>query len=103
MKTHTLQVKRAMLVYQGGIANVFAVDSYNLADSNRNAKRLFQGSFDSAVQFAAGLATAGAGIKTAACNMAGDIANQLWTDDIEDQPFSARFVHLDINNRGYSD
>ncbi|KKM05815.1 hypothetical protein LCGC14_1750390, partial [marine sediment metagenome] len=53
MKTHTLRVRRAMLVYQGGIAKVFAVDSYNLADSNRQAKRLFQGSFDSAVQFAA--------------------------------------------------
>ncbi len=103
METHRLQVKKAVLVYQAGTANVFAVTSYNMANSNRSAKRLFQGSFDHAAYFAQGLGAAGAGIKTAACNMAGDIAKQTWTDDLDNQPFSNRFVHLDLNNTGYSD
>ncbi len=103
MKTHSLQIRRAFLVYQAGIANVFRVDSYNLADSNRNAERIFQGSFQGAVHFCRGLAVAGVGIKTAACNMAGDIRGMVWTDDLDEQPFTAYFVVLDENNIGYLD
>ena len=85
-------MKYAFLVYQAGIANVFQVDCLNLADYGREAKRLYQGDFKSAYSFAKGLQTAGVCVKTAACNMAGDIAQQLWSEDLDAQPFSDKFV-----------
>lgn len=93
-------VQKAFLVYQAGIANVFAVDCYNLAKTGRNARRLYQGAFSEAVHFARGLAAAGVGIKTAACNRAGDIVDELWSEDFDSQPFSDKFRILDENNRG---
>jgi len=83
--------KRAMLVYQAGIANVFEVESHNLADFGRDAKRLMQGDFYGCESFANGLAKAGYIVKSAACNMAGDIAKQKWSDDLDAQPFSESF------------
>jgi hypothetical protein len=93
-----MKVKKAILVYQAGIANVFSVDCYNLANEGRNARRLFQGSFTSAVHFARGLAAAGVQVKTAACNRAGDIANAPWSEDFDSMPFSDSFVILDENH-----
>ena len=81
-------IKKAMLVYQAGIANVFAVDAFNLAPHGRNARRLYQGDFRGAEQLAQGLGLAGAVVRSAAANRAGDIANATWTDDLESQPFS---------------
>ncbi len=103
MKTHTLQIRRAFLVYQAGTANVFDVDSFNLADSNRNAKRIFRGSFQGAIDFCQGLAAAGVGIKTAACNKDGDIRAQKWSDDVHKQPSRDNLLVFDVNNTGYSD
>ena len=78
----TLKVERAFLVYQAGIANVFMVKSFNLSDYGRNAKRLLQSNFRSAENFARGLAAAGATIRTAACNEAGDISKSTWSEEI---------------------
>lgn len=87
-----MTIKKAFLVCQGGIANVFAVDCLNLAPYGRKAKRLWQGDFLTAVSFAMGLRAAGVIVKTAACNRAGDIVDELWADNLEEQPFSDKFI-----------
>lgn len=74
-------MKRAMLVYQAGIANVFEVESFNLSNFGREAKRLLQGDFRSCEMFANGLAAAGVLVSTAACNRAGDIIDATWSED----------------------
>lgn len=84
-------MERAFLVYQAGIANVFEVDCFNLASYGREAKRLMQSDFRSCENFALGLKAAGVNVKTAACNMAGDIVNQTWSEDLDNQPFSDKF------------
>lgn len=84
------RIKYAMLVYQGGIANVFAVDCLNLSSFGRNAKRLIQSDFVTCRAFARGMGVAGCIVRTAWCNMAGDITDCTWTEDVEDQPFSDR-------------
>jgi hypothetical protein len=89
--SRVLAFDRAFLVYQAGIANVFAVECLNLAPFGRNARRLMQYDFRSCESFARGLAAAGVVVRTAACNMAGDIAAQQWTDDLDAQPFSDKF------------
>lgn len=79
------------LVYQAGIANVFAVDCWNLSAFGRNAVRRLQGTFLQGELFAQGLRECGADVKTFACNEAGDIVNSLWSEDLENQPFSDKF------------
>ncbi len=89
---------RAVLVYQAGIANVFAVTSFNLSDYGRDARRLLQSDFSTCVSFARGLQVAGVNVKIAACNQAGDIAKSTWTDDLDSQPFSDKFAaYTDTN------
>jgi hypothetical protein len=83
---HTQQ-RRAVLVYQAGIANVFEVASFNMADYGRDAKRLMQSDFRSCENFTRGLAVAGWLIVSAHCNMAGDIVTQKWSADIAEAPF----------------
>lgn len=94
---HDLINRRAMLVYQAGIANVFRVASFNLADYGREARRLYQGDFDGAVSFARGLGAAGFTVRTAHCNQAGDVAGATWSEDLDAAPFSDRLVDLRIN------
>ena len=96
-RSEIAKCKRVFLVYQAGIANVFAVKSFNLADYGRDAERLIQGDFNTCVAFATGLARRGAIVRTAACNMAGDISHQRWTEDLESQPFSDKIKLLTIN------
>jgi len=91
-------VKRAMLVYQAGIANVFEVDCFNLSGYGRNAKRLLQHAFRPCEYFAQGLAAAGWIVRTAGCNMAGDIAYQHWTVNLDELPFNDKFNPVNINN-----
>ena len=80
---------KAMLVYQAGIANVFEVSSFNLANYGRDTKRLLQSDFRACVAFAAGLGAAGCVIRTACCNKAGDISEMLWSEDFDNNcPFS---------------
>lgn len=86
-----MKLKKYALVYQAGIANVFQVSCLNLSDFGRNAKRLKQADFRSCENFAAGLAAGGHIVHSCGCNMAGDIAKQHWTDDLDSLPFSESF------------
>jgi hypothetical protein len=90
-------VRRAFLVYQAGIANVFSVSAFNLAPYGRNARRLYQGDFRGALNFARGLGAAGVTVRTAHCNEAGDIAGRTWSDDLESAPFSDQLATLNLN------
>lgn len=83
---------KVMLVYQGGIANVFRVDCFNLADFERNAERLYRGSFRAAISFVRAIQATGTEVKTAACNQAGDIRTALWSEDFNSQPFNDQFI-----------
>ena len=85
-------MKAVYLVYQGGFANVFAVDQLSLSPDGRNARRLLQHAFGPCQWFARGLGEAGVTVRTAACNQAGDIAAAVWTDDLESQPFAEKLV-----------
>jgi len=85
------QTLKAFLVYQAGIANVFTVEAFNLAPYGRDAVRVYQGDFRGAEHIAHGMAIAGAMVRTAACNQAGDIVDATWSDDLDAQPFSDRF------------
>ncbi len=92
------KISRAVLVYQAGIANVFAVTSFNLSDYGRDARRLIQADFSTCVSFARGLQAAGVNVKIAACNQAGDIVRATWTEDLDSQPFSDKFTaYTDTN------
>jgi hypothetical protein len=88
-------MKYAMLVYQAGLANVFEVDRFAIKPEHRNAKRLKQADFSACENFANGLAAAGTLVVTAACNMAGDIADREWAFDLDEQPFSDKFKPVD--------
>lgn len=79
------------LVYQAGIANVFRVRCFNLAPFGRSAERVMQSDFRTCEAFARGAAEAGAVVHSLACNMAGDIADAQWTDDLDAQPFADKF------------
>lgn len=80
-----------VLVYQGGIANVFQVESFNLSDYGRDARRLYQGTFNAAESICYGLGLGGAIVKTACCNRAGDIQAATWSEDLDAAPFSEKF------------
>ena len=83
----TKRNRKAVLVYQAGIANVFAVTAFNMADYGRNAVRLLQADFRACEWFAKGLAAAGYLVASAHCNQAGDIAHAKWSDELPDAPF----------------
>ncbi len=87
-----LLIEKAVLVYQAGIANVFRVDKFSLTSDGRNAKRLYQGCFREAAFYAMGLKAAGASVATSACNRAGDIVDSEWSDNLDEQPFSDKFI-----------
>lgn len=78
---------KAMLVYQAGIANVFEVESFNLSDYGRNARRLLQHAFLPCEYFARGLKAAGVTVRVAHCNQAGDITNATWSEDMGEALF----------------
>jgi hypothetical protein len=88
---------KAMLVYQKGIANVFEVESFNLEDYGREAKRLMQGSFVSCIGYAQGLAYAGYIVRSAICNHAGDIIKATWSENFESAPFADTLWNMRIN------
>ena len=90
-------IRRAMLVYQAGIANVFAVKSFSLTPGGRDAVRLIQADFRTCEAFARGMAAARVIVRNAACNQAGDILHANWTDNLEEQPFSDKFCPVGIN------
>lgn len=77
-------LQRAILVYQAGIANVFKVDTFNVADPD-GRERLLQADFHTCEQFARGLAAAGVKVGSAACNQAGDIIGARWAAMLDDK------------------
>lgn len=82
-----LKVDYAVLVYQGGIANVFAVDTWQENPAGRNARRLLQSDFKCCEMFARGLLAAGVLVTSMQCNQAGDIAESQWSAELETAPF----------------
>lgn len=82
---------RVMLVYQAGLANVFRVDCFNLASFGRNAVRLMQSDFRTCESFARGMGEAGAIVRSAHCNKAGDIADSTWSENLDSAPFGDKF------------
>lgn len=79
---------RIALVYQAGIANVFAVNQFGTVSIDRRATtRLLQHAFLPCEYFVRGMATAGCDIRIYSCNRAGDIAECDWTQDMDDCPF----------------
>lgn len=80
-------MKKAVLVYQGGIANVFAVHSFNMSEYGANRLRLLQADFNSCECYARGLVTGGVMVTSAQCNQAGDIRTAHWSETLTDAPF----------------
>ena len=85
------KTRKAVLVYQASIANVFTVDCFNLNPYGRDAQRIMQSDFRTCESFARGLAFAGFTVQSLACNQAGDIVNAQWSDNLDEQPFSDKF------------
>lgn len=84
------QVK-AVLVYQGGIANVFTVETMTPLNCERNARRLLQSDFRSCEMFIRGMKQAGVLVSSMYCNQVGDITDAEWHIELEDAPFSSEF------------
>ena len=82
---------RVALVYQAGIANVFIVESFNLSDYGRDARRLLQSDFRSCESFARGMQAMGAIVRSVYANVAGDCSAAHWSDDLDAAPFSDKF------------
>lgn len=79
-----LRYERICLVYQGGIANVFAVED---TKDGRHTIRLLQATFYECELFALGMGRAGCDVISLACNRAGDIINQPWDTDLDTAPW----------------
>ena len=82
-----MRKKKAVIVYQGGIANIFEVDSFNLSNYGREARHILQSDFHTCEIFARGLGHAGYRVGSASCNKAGSIIDQKWTQGLNDCPF----------------
>ena len=85
------RLKRAMLVYQNGLANVFAVECFSLVNCSRDARRLIQADFRTCEAFAHGLGVAGITVRTAVCDQSGVIIDAQWTTDLDAQPLANGF------------
>lgn len=91
---------KIMLVYQTGFANVFAVDHFSVRPEGRGStRRLLQHAFLPCEYYARGAMAAGAAVRTAACNQAGDIAEAVWTWELSEQPFSKEFNPIESRSR----
>lgn len=77
-----MSFKQATLVYQAGIANVFA------HTEDKAPRRLIQSDFHTCECFSHGLQAAGIEVRSAWCNQAGDIINSEWQyTDLDEAPF----------------
>lgn len=89
----SMDTRKAMLVYQGGIANVFEVSDFEIDPTRRTRTiRVMQHAFTPCATFCKGLIYAGFEVRTAACNLVGDIREQLWSWDLDAHPFSDQFI-----------
>lgn len=68
-------MRKAALVYQCGIANVFELD-----DDGVRIRRLLQHDFRTCEAFARGLRAAGVTVVTAHSDVAGDVASFPWSN-----------------------
>lgn len=75
MVNHPNMSKKALLVYQAGIANVFKVETFNLHGVDSGRERILQGDFRTCENFAKGLAFAGWSVGSVGCNKAGDVTH----------------------------
>ena len=75
-------MKRAILVYQGGIANVFEIRG-----RARIRKLIMQHAFGPCEWFCRGLVKAGWNVTSMHCNMAGDISYRPWDANLDNAPF----------------
>lgn len=83
------RITHAKLVYQGGIANVFATKRFACASKR---ERLIQSDFNTCESFARGLQSAGVRVESMYCNQAGDILEfDAWDSRLDDAPFSNSF------------
>jgi len=86
-----MKKKIYFLVYQAGIANVFVADVKG--KSFNNYRRIKQDSFKFCEEFCRGLREAGATVKVAWCNQAGDITDVLWRfSSFDNAPFHDLFA-----------
>ena len=82
------------LVYQAGIANVFAD-----VGAHKDPARVLQCDFHTCESFCRGLRHAGKEVRAAWCNQAGDIAGALWNfSDFDLAPFHDSFAKDFIDN-----
>lgn len=88
-----LKIQKAILVYQGGLANVFAVTGFD-NNNSRDAVRLCQGTFNQCLWYATALGRAGTIVRTMGCNVAGDCSDCVWTKDPSSLPFSDKLVNF---------
>ena len=90
-KAKRLPIRTAALVYQAGIANLFEVSRQRVLPVHRTEHRIAQGDFHTLEAIAYDLMRAGADVQSYACNMAGDVARQVWSSDLSSAPFSSQF------------
>lgn len=92
-----LDARKATLVYQADKAHVFEVDIHSLVPVLRQETVLLQtGDFNSCEMFAEGLRFAGWNIRTVYCNQEGDVSDSVWSDCLDDSPFSDQFKPVGI-------
>jgi hypothetical protein len=83
--------QKAVLLYLGGHAHVFAVKSFGETPNERYAvERLLQGRGDECYYFALGLVAAGIQVETMACTSRDEITEQAWSYDISNIAFAKR-------------
>lgn len=85
----TTRITHATLVYQGGIANVFATKRFACKPQR---ERLIQSDFKACENFARGMEMSGVRVESMYCNQAGDILeSDCWDSRLGDAPFSDCF------------
>lgn len=87
-----LKFEKAVLVYQSGIANVFAVKDWGLSAKDSDGQwayreRLVQADFRTCEAFTRGLESAGVDIMSVHSNTAGNADMQDWSKDLDHAPF----------------
>jgi len=101
IQSESSKIRKVVLVYQGGIANVFRVQCFNADPFGREANRLVQADFRTCETYAAALAYAGFQVATMHCNQAGDVINSKWSENLEEAPFSDQFRPVWSKVNGY--
>lgn len=85
------KTKRAVLVYQGAVANVFDVWTFSpwWSTSDRRTK-VMQGTFPECEAFAHKLARTGYKVASMFCDELGDVTRSYWNPNLADAPLFAQ-------------